>query len=96
MTIVQLEHPVRDFASWKAAFDRDPIDREGSGVRQYRIVRPVDDPNAVAVELEFDDRARAEAFRQALEDLWRSPQALAALAGTPSIRLVEVLESARY
>jgi hypothetical protein len=45
MAIVQIEHPISSWDAWKAAFDRDPVRREESGVRRYRIVRPVDDPN---------------------------------------------------
>lgn len=59
MPVVQIEHPIRDFETWKATFDRDPIGREASGVRRYEIYRPVDDPNYVAVDLEIDSRAEA-------------------------------------
>lgn len=96
MTIVQIEHPVRDYATWKVAFDRDPVGRQASGVRRYRIYRPVDDPNFVAIELEFNDLARAEAFKRSLEALWRSPQAAAALAGAPRARVVEVVDGEAY
>lgn len=94
--LIQLEHPVRDFDSWKAAFDRDPIQREAGGVRRYRILRPVDDPAYVAVDLEFDDRAKADAFLEALHGLWRSPIAAAALAGSPRARIVETVASVTY
>jgi quinol monooxygenase YgiN len=94
--LVQLEHPVRDFETWKAAFDSDPIRREASGVRRYEIYRPIDDPNYIAVDLEFDDRAAAEAFKVALENLWRSPQAAPALGGTPRVRIVDMVEGFQY
>ena len=96
MPVVQLEHPVRDFETWKAAFDRDPIDREASGVRRYEIYRPIDDPNFIAVDLEFDGRGEAEAFKLALEELWRSPQAAPALGGTPRVRIVDMVERKVY
>jgi hypothetical protein len=94
--LIQLEHPVKDFDSWKIAFDRDPIQREAGGVRRYRILRPVDDPAVVAVDLEFDDRTSADAFLGALHRLWQSPIAQAALAGTPRTRIVEAVESVTY
>ena len=96
MVTVQIEHPVRDFETWKAAFDRDPIHREASGMRSYEIVRPVDDANFVAVDMCFDTRDAAEAFKLALESLWRSPQAAPALGGTPRARIVEVIETHSY
>ena len=93
MAVVQLEHPIRDFRLWKAAFDRDPLNRAASGVRSYRIYRPVDDPGFVAVDLEFGSREEAEAFKGALELLWQSPEAAPALVGTPRARVVETVES---
>jgi hypothetical protein len=93
---VQIEHPVRDFETWKAAFDHDPVKREASGVRRYQIYRPIGDPNYIAVDLELDTRAEAEALKLALEQLWRSPQAVPALGGPPRARIVDVVESRTY
>ena len=97
MTIVQIEHPITNWDSWKAAFDSDPVRRQESGVRRYRIVRPLDDPNYIAVDLEFDDASAAEAFRGSLETMWRSPHAASLLGGaSPRARLVETVESQEY
>lgn len=96
MSIVQIEHPIRDFETWKAAFDRDPVQREASGVRRYQIYRPTDDPNYIAVDLEFEGHDQAEAFKLALEAMWRSPQAAPALGGTPRARIVEIVEAREY
>ena len=92
VTILQIEHAVRGFEAWKSAFDDDPAGRRAGGVRRYRVYRPVDDPLYVVLDLEFDDRAAAEAFRVDLERLWRSPEAAAALGGTPRTRIVDVVE----
>ena len=43
MFTLQIEHRIKDFAMWKAAFDRDPVNRAASGVTAYRINQPVDD-----------------------------------------------------
>lgn len=96
MPVVQLEHPIRDFDTWKAAFDRDPVGREASGVRRYQIYRPLDDPNFIAVDLKFDSRGEADAFKLALERLWRSPKAAPALGGTPRVRIVDMVEKKVY
>jgi hypothetical protein len=90
--LVQIEHAVRDYDAWKAAFDRDPIDRRGGRVRRYRILRPVDDPAYVVVDLEFDDIGSARAFSESLHRLWESPTAQAAMAGAPRARIVEPVE----
>jgi hypothetical protein len=47
MPILRIEHAVPTFAGWKQAFDNDPVDRKGSGVRRYQVLRSVDDPNYV-------------------------------------------------
>jgi hypothetical protein len=96
MPVVQIEQAIRDFEAWKAAFDRDPVGREASGVRAYEIYRPVDDPNHIAVDLEFDELGKAEAFKVSLEALWRSPAAAPALGDAPRARIVDVVERRRY
>ncbi len=87
MVTVQIEHPIRDFGAWKAAFDRDPADRRRSGVQRYVIRRPVDDPNYVGIDLDFASLAEAEAFLVTMRKVWASPQALQALAGAPQARI---------
>ena len=70
MHILRIEHPVPDYDAWKEAFDSDPIGRQQSGVRRYRILRPTDDPNYVMVDLDFDSASEAEAVHSALRELW--------------------------
>jgi quinol monooxygenase YgiN len=96
MIIVHAEHEIQNFDNWKAAFDRDPIRREQSGVRHYRVVRPVDDPNFVIMDFEFETTDAAQAFQTALHRLWASPTAAPALRGRPQTRLVEPVETRTY
>ena len=95
MPILQIEHSVREFDAWKEVFDRDPVGRERGGVRRYRILRPLDDPNYVVVDLEFDTRGEAEAFRDALRGLWSRVEA-EGLVESPQARIVEEMESKEY
>lgn len=87
---------VRDFETWKAAFDGGADRRDVGRVRRYQIYRPIDDPKYIAVDLEFDSRAEAEAFKLGLEELWRSPQAASVLGGTPRARVVDIVERKQY
>ena len=96
MPILQIEHPISDFDVWKRAFDADPLRRQESGVRRYRVFRPLDDPKYVKVDLEFDSLSEAESFRAALRELWESGRAAPALAGTAQARIVEAVESEEY
>ena len=96
MIIVRAEHEIGDFDTWKAAFDRDPIQRERSGVRRYRVVRPIDDPHFVIMDFEFDTEVAARAFQMSLHKLWASPAAAPAPRGSPSTRLVDPVETKTY
>lgn len=95
MPILQIEHAVRDFDSWKTAFDSDPVGREQGGVRRYRVLRPVDDPNYVMIDLAFDTASEAEAFRAGLRKLWGRVEA-EGLIESPRARIVEAVESKEY
>ena len=97
MHILQIEHPIRDFDTWKMAFDRVDGRRQQLGVRGYRIFQPTDDPNYVMIDLEFDRASEAEAFLTFLQrDVWSSRDAAPALIGDPQTRIVETVESKAY
>jgi hypothetical protein len=92
MPILHIEHPVPDFNAWKKSFDDDPMDRKGSGVRRYRILRATDDPNCVIIDLEFDSTSQAEALHASLRELWARVQPEGLVGGTTA-RIVEVIET---
>lgn len=90
MYTLQIEHEITDFGVWKAAFDRDPVNRAASGVTVHRISRPVDDPRSVVVELDFERQDQAEAFLAKLHaNVWNSSDAAPALLGAPKTRILE-------
>lgn len=95
MAILQIEHRVRDFDAWKQAFDNDPIGRQQGGVRRYRILRAIDDPNYVTIELDFDSSNEAESFRTALRDLWDRVGDTLGLED-PQARILEPVETKEY
>ena len=92
MATLRIEHSVPDFTGWKRAFDSDPADRKGSGVRRYTVSRSVEDPNFVMIDLEFDNSSQAEAVHASLRELWGRVQA-EGLIGTPKARIVEIVAS---
>ncbi len=73
MVFLRIQHSVREFDRWKRAFDEDPVDRRGGGVRRYQICRSVTDPNFVTIDLEFDRRDQAEGLLQKLRKMWEGP-----------------------
>lgn len=94
MHILRIEHPVLDYDGWKKAFDSDPIGREKSGVRKYRVLRPVDDLKYVIIDLEFDTVKQAEALLAAMRVVWGRVQGKIIM--TPQARIVEVVETKEY
>ena len=94
MAILRIEHPVVDYARWKQAFDSDPVGRERSGVRRYRVMRAVDDPNDVMIDLEFDTREEAEALLAAMRVVW--DRVAGTLVTSPRARIVEAVEARAY
>ena len=110
MHILRIEHPVPDYDAWKAAFDSDPIDREDSGVRRYRILRATDDPSYVVIDLEVDSAREAEAVKAALGDVEfgsaSEAEAVRAALNDPTsppevthglrVRIIEEVESKEY
>jgi hypothetical protein len=97
MHVLQIEHPIRDFDTWKGAFDRVHGRRQQSGVRRHRLLQPTDNPNYVIIDLEFDSANEAEAFLDFLQrNVWSSQEAAPALMGDPQTRIVEVVEAEEY
>lgn len=94
MIILQIEHPISDFHAWRRTFDDDPAARAQSGVRRYRVLRPLNDPHYVLTELEFDSVREAEVFLARQRQLWRVDDAHP--GERPQARLVEVLDSQGY
>jgi len=94
MFIVQIEHPVPNFDAWKQAFDSDPVGRERSGVRRYQVLRPIDNPNYVMIDLDFDSARAAEAFLAAMREVWRRVEGT--IIESPRVQIVEVVESKEY
>jgi hypothetical protein len=88
--ILRIDHSVQDFAGWKRSFDSDPVGRQKSGVRRYRIFRPIDDANYVTVDLEFDTANQAEALLAALRAVWSRIEGTVIMK--PQARIIEAVE----
>lgn len=94
MYILRIEHPVPDFAGWKQAFDSDPVGREQSGVRRYRVLRAIDNPNFVLIDLEFDTASQAESLLAAMRTVWSRVEGTIMM--NPQTRIVEVVETKEF
>ena len=91
MLLLRVQHVVPNFEAWKRAFDSDPIARQASGVRGYRIYRAVETPNFVVIDLEFSALTEAQAFLEKLRALWAGHGD--AVMRNPEAWILETVES---
>ncbi len=94
MVMLRIEHPIFDYNGWKQAFDSDPVGREKSGVRRYQILRPVDDPNYVMIDLEFDTVSQAETLLAGMRAVWGRVEGT--IMKDAKVRITEIVESKVY
>jgi hypothetical protein len=94
MATLHIEHAISDLSTWLGAFSRFQEARRGAGVRAERVLQPVDDDKYIYVDLDFDSVEQAVAFKEFLEtNVWTSPEASPALAGTPRARVLTHVDS---
>jgi hypothetical protein len=90
MATLLIEHPITDFTTWRAAFERFAARRKQGGVLHDRIMQPIDDPRYVFVELDFATIEEAQRFKQFLEaQIWSTPENAPALVGHPKARVAD-------
>jgi hypothetical protein len=63
-------------------------------VRRYRVLRAIDNPNYVMLDLEFDGSSEAEAFLAVMRELWHRIEGR--IIQSPRAWIVEALESNEY
>jgi hypothetical protein len=63
-------------------------------VRRYRILRLVDDPNYVMIDLEFETVGEAEALLAAMRVVWSRVQGTIMM--NPVSRIVDAVEVKEY
>jgi hypothetical protein len=94
MYILRIEHSVLNFEGWKLAFDNDPASREKAGVRRYQILRSVEDPFYVMIDLEFDNEIGARALLAAMRVVWG--RVTGKIITNPKALIVEVVETKKF
>ena len=91
MHILEIRRSVPDFAEWKARFDGDPLHRDGSGMRAYRVARSIESPAELTIQLDFEGLSQATAFRERLEEQWRAHP-----YGAGEVRILESMDRHAY
>ena len=90
--VIRAEHPVASFDAWRARFDSDPLEREASGVLRYRVMRGTADAQYALIDLEFAERADADAFLARLEELWKGVDVM----HDPRAQIAEIVDRGEY
>ena len=91
---LRMRYELEDYDAWRAMFDRDPLDRGGSGVVSHRISRDADNDALVLVDLDFGTVAEASAFRERLRVLLADPSTPA--MAHAEFAVTETTETATY
>jgi hypothetical protein len=86
MSIVILNHKVKDFKTWKPFFDADHKRRTEAGLKEIFVATNAGDPNEVQIAFETNDVAKA---RQMMEnpDLHKVMEQ-AGVIGRPTIAIL--------
>jgi hypothetical protein len=93
-TVLRIEHSVPDYERWKQVFDSAPVGRKRMGVRRYEVLRAVDDPHYVMIDLEFDGRREAEGLLAAMREIWERPGH--AFSANQRARIGDMVERREY
>src|SRR4051812_47606064 len=94
MILLHIEHSAPDFDAWKTSFDKYAELRQKSGMRRYRISRPVDNLNFAMIDLEFDSLSQAESLLAAVQQVWQGVGGT--LIKDPQWRISEVVEMKEF
>lgn len=90
MATLHIEHGITDLDTWLSAFNGFADARRNAGVRGQRVLQPVDDPQYILVDLEFDDVDAAKRFQEFLEGVvWQSKDLSPGLDGPPTARVLD-------
>ncbi|MDO9084800.1 MAG: hypothetical protein Q7U53_01225 [Anaerolineaceae bacterium] len=83
---LRIEHSVPDYNNWKRAFDSDPVNRN-----KIRILRPIDNPSYVIIDLDFDSVQHAEALLAAMREVWKNVEGKIIM--NPQVRISEIVQT---
>ena len=89
MTSLHIEHPVRDLEPWLETFRSFDDFRTQGGVTAVQVRHGVDNPNYIAVDLEFESVEQARSFLGQLKaTVWpNNPH----FEGVPTTQIFETL-----
>jgi hypothetical protein len=92
--ILMVKHTVRNFDTWKPAFEEHQSVRERYGASGHLVYRSASDPNRVTVLTQFPSEQMAKAFME--DPTLRQVMQSAGVEGEPDISMWEEAEAIDY
>lgn len=83
MALIIVRHKVKDFATWKSAFEGHQASQTAAGLLNPRVFRSADDPSEVVILFDAQDIGEAKQFADS-PDL-QSAMASAGVTDKPDI-----------
>ena len=62
MGLMIVRHKVKDYRSWKKAFDGHASAQKAAGLTKPRVFRSADDPNETVILMDYKDLKKAKTF----------------------------------
>jgi quinol monooxygenase YgiN len=90
MPYLLVRHDVKDYATWKKAFDGHAATRKRSGSKGAHVYKSSHKPNEVVMLFEWDSAKNAHAFAES-DDLKKTMEK-AGVVGMPDIFFLEEIE----
>ncbi len=87
MGLMVIRHKVRNFATWKPAFDAQASAHESAGLTNGRVYRSCDDPKEVIVLLDMADVETARAFTESAD--LHAAMEQAGVVGMPALHFLD-------
>jgi hypothetical protein len=81
-----IRHQVREYPTWRKAYDAFDGERQSMGVRGHAVFQTIDAPNDVTVWHDFEDVATAKAFTSS--ERLRDVMSAAGVQGEPQLWFV--------
>ncbi len=92
--VLIVQHRVRDYDTWKPAFDEHGDIRRRHGATGHELYRGLDDPNEITIVNHFPSREQAEAF--ATDPSLKAAMEQGGVVSEPRITWAEDAETVDY
>ena len=87
MGLLIVRHKVKDFTTWKKAFDGHAAAQKTAGLTNPRLFQSTDDPNEVVILFDMKDAAAAKKFASSAD--LKSTMQTAGVVDQPTIHFLE-------